>query len=53
MENYVLVINNKKGVNIGRKRYTKENAIKRLKEVKAVGIHNMEIMHIDEAFGLK
>ena len=51
MKNYVLVIKKGTGLQIGRKRYTKKEAVKRLEELSKVGINNMVTMHIDEAFG--
>lgn len=36
---YRLVMKDKKGLRIGLKRYTKENAEKRIKELLSLGIH--------------
>ncbi len=51
MRNYVLVIKKGNSLQIGIKRYTKEEAAKRLEELSKVGINNMVAMHTDEAFG--
>lgn len=52
MKEYVLVIKEKKGLRIGRKMYTKKEAVDRLDAVRLVGINNMEIMHINKALGI-
>ena len=46
---YVLVIKSKKGLKIGRKRYTKEAAETRVKELALIGI-NMKVMSEQEIF---
>lgn len=50
MDNYVLVLKTKRGYRIGIKRYNKIEAIKRVNELKFIGI-NMEVMLEQEAFG--
>lgn len=53
MTKYVLVIKNGNNVKIGRHEYTREQADKRLLEVRQAGIKNMEIMEVNEAYGIK
>ena len=52
MKNYVLVIKENNNVRIGRHEYTIDEAEQRLLELNKAGITNMEIMHINEAFGV-
>lgn len=51
-KNYVLVMKNNNNYTIGRNRYTKEDAIKRQKQTAECGLQ-FDVMHIDEAFGIK
>ena len=53
MTKYVLVIKKGNNVKIGRHEYTREQADMRLLEVRQAGIKNMEIMEVNEAYGIK
>ena len=46
---YVLVMESKKGLRIGRKRYTRSEAEKRVEQLSLIGI-NMKIMSEQEVF---
>lgn len=50
MKNYVLAIKKGSNVQIGRKSYTKVEAMERKSQMAAVGI-NVEVMTFDEAVG--
>lgn len=52
-EKYVLVIKEGHNVKIGRKLYSKEEAKDRLLELETAGITNMEIMELNQAYGLQ
>jgi len=53
MKKYVLVIKKNNNVKIGLNEYTKEEAESKLEQKKMVGINNMEIMSLEEAYGIK